>query len=68
MRGLSLPELINAPDDAGKYEGDFVTVAQYPDPINVQTVRSCLEASRAIDARVVLAAYSRGDLPGDKEV
>ena len=45
LRGLPLPEPVIAFDDAGEYEGDFVTVAQYLNPVNAEIVRSCLEAS-----------------------
>lgn len=45
LRGLPLPEPVIEFDDAGEYEGDFVTVAQYLNPVNAEIVRSCLEAS-----------------------
>lgn len=45
LRGLPLPEPAGAPEEAGEYQGDFVTVAQYLNPINAEIVRSCLEAS-----------------------
>ncbi len=44
-RGLELPKPIGVSSGDDKYEGDFVTIAQYINPINAHIVCSCLEAA-----------------------
>lgn len=44
-RGLELPAPNNVAAESAEYEGDFVTVAQYLNPINAHIVCACLEAA-----------------------
>lgn len=44
-RGLTLPARPRPESDDDRYEGDFVTLARFLDPIQAQVACGCLEAS-----------------------